>query len=79
MEQMTHAVSLNFGRVFDSQMLWLESLDQLLQTAAAPNAAGDVESSTTIGVPLKVPADLREMRREQQAGPFPAEGDISLA
>jgi lipoyl(octanoyl) transferase len=79
MEQMTHAVSLNFGRVFDSQMLWLESLDQLLQTAAAPNAAGDVESSTTIGVPLKVPADLREMHREQQAGPFSAEGDISLA
>ena len=31
-EQVAHAVSLNFGRVFGRQMLWLESLDALLAT-----------------------------------------------
>ena len=31
-EQIAHSVSLNFGRVFARQMLWLESLDSLLQS-----------------------------------------------
>ena len=34
MEQVAHAVSLNFGRVFARQMLWLESLEALLHGAA---------------------------------------------
>ena len=32
MEQVAHSVSLNFGRVFARQMLWLESLDALLHS-----------------------------------------------
>ncbi len=78
MEQMTHAVSLNFGRVFQTQMLWLESLDQLLQTGA-PDIEDEREQSSTIGVPVKVPADLQKVRREQQPGGLSAEGEISLA
>jgi lipoyl(octanoyl) transferase len=31
LEQMSHAVSRHFGRVFDRQMLWVDSLDVLLQ------------------------------------------------
>ena len=65
MEQAAHAVSLNFGRVFSQQMLWLESLDALLGTAVSPQGSEEQTESNTIGVPLKVPDDLRQIRREQ--------------
>jgi lipoyl(octanoyl) transferase len=42
MEQIAHSVSLNFGRVFGRQMLWLESLDALLQSATPSYAQADV-------------------------------------
>jgi lipoyl(octanoyl) transferase len=66
-EQIAHAVSLNFGRVFARQMLWLESLDSLLATASNPDVepSNDGESNT-IGVPLRVPRELQELRREQR-------------
>jgi lipoyl(octanoyl) transferase len=35
LEDVAHAASRNFGRVFDSQTLWLESLEALLQAAPA--------------------------------------------
>lgn len=38
LEQVAHAISLNFGRVFARQMLWLESLDALLHGASAEEA-----------------------------------------
>ena len=79
MEQIAHAVSLNFGRVFGRQMLWLESLDALLGTATpARDEAGDENESTTIGVPLKVPKNLRELRREQKAPAFNGDDEISF-
>jgi lipoyl(octanoyl) transferase len=46
-----HSISRNFGVVFRSQMLWLESLDALL--------------GQTIGVPMKPPAELRQVRNEE--------------
>jgi lipoyl(octanoyl) transferase len=30
MEQALHATARNFGRIFERQMLWCESIDQLL-------------------------------------------------
>lgn len=42
-EQLAHSVSLNLGRVFARQMLWLESLDALLHGAAD----ADGESNTS--------------------------------
>ena len=78
-EEIAHAVSLNFGRVFGRQMLWLESLDALLRTSTpAGDEAVDENESTTIGVPLKVPRNLRELRREQKAPAFDGD-DVSLA
>jgi len=73
-------VSLNFGRVFAQQMLWLESLEDLLNTGevSTENRAGDDES-TTIGVPLQVPKDLREVRREQKAPQLGSEDEVFLA
>ena len=44
------SVSRNFGGVFESQMLWVETLDALLGNA--------------VGVPMKAPGDLRGMRGE---------------
>ena len=80
MEQIAHAVSLNFGRVFSRQMLWLESLDALLATASSPRGQPPLDDeSNTIGVPLRVPEDLREMRREQKAPRRGSEDEISLA
>ncbi|MGH9499287.1 MAG: lipoyl(octanoyl) transferase LipB [Terriglobales bacterium] len=51
MEEVAHSVSRNFGAVFQSQMLWLDSLDDL------PGAA--------VGVPLQVPDELRKLRGEE--------------
>jgi lipoyl(octanoyl) transferase len=44
------SVSRNFGSVFGSQMLWVETIDTLL--------------GNNVGVPLKVPDELRRLRRE---------------
>jgi lipoyl(octanoyl) transferase len=49
-QDVAYSVSRNFGVVFQSQMLWLDSLDSLL---------GD-----SLGVPMKPPAELRQMHKE---------------
>jgi lipoyl(octanoyl) transferase len=46
-----HSISRNFGQVFQSQMLWLETLEALL--------------GETVGVPLSVPAELRRLHKEE--------------
>jgi lipoyl(octanoyl) transferase len=51
MQDVAQAVARNFGTVFQSQILWLESLDALL--------------GPSIGVPLKPPAELRKLRNEE--------------
>jgi lipoyl(octanoyl) transferase len=52
LEEVAHAVSRNFGLVFHSQMLWLEDLDSLLRPP--------------VGVPLRVPPELRRIRHEEE-------------
>jgi lipoyl(octanoyl) transferase len=44
------SISRNFGRVFSSQILWVETLDALL--------------GGTVGVPLQRPAGLRQLHQE---------------
>ncbi len=46
------AISHNFGLVFGSQMLWVETIDALL--------------GNTVGVPVKVPSELRAVRGEDK-------------
>ena len=53
LEEVATAASRNFGRVFRSQMLWLESLDDLLGQAVAPPGNQDT--------PAKPPKGLREI------------------
>jgi lipoyl(octanoyl) transferase len=47
MQDVAHALSRNFGTVFQSQILWLESLDALL--------------GTNLGIPMKPPENLRKI------------------
>jgi len=51
LEEVAHSVSRNFGLVFGSQMLWLESLDELL--------------GNPVGVPLRTPDELRKLHKEE--------------
>ena len=51
LQEVAQSVSRNFGFVFDSQMLWLESLDDLVAQPA--------------DVPLKVPEQLRKLRGDE--------------
>ena len=50
MQDAAHALSRNFGVVFSSQILWLDSLDALL--------------GTILGVPMKAPENLRRIHSE---------------
>jgi hypothetical protein len=50
LQDVAHALSRNFGSVFGSQILWLDSLDALL--------------GSNLGVPMKPPENLRKLRGE---------------
>jgi lipoyl(octanoyl) transferase len=50
MKEVANSVCRNFGQVFGSQILWLESLDALLRPS--------------VGVPLQVPAKLQKIHSE---------------
>jgi lipoyl(octanoyl) transferase len=50
LNEVAQSVTRNFGTVFHSQILWVESLDALL--------------GEKVGVPLKAPAELRQLHRE---------------
>jgi lipoyl(octanoyl) transferase len=50
-QEVAHSISRNFGTVFESQMLWLETLDSLLERS--------------VGVPLRPPSELRKLHGEE--------------
>jgi lipoyl(octanoyl) transferase len=52
LQEVAHSVSRNFGTVFASQILWLETLDALL--------------GNELGVPMKPPAELRKLHKEEE-------------
>jgi lipoyl(octanoyl) transferase len=51
LDQVVNSVARNFGTVFHSQILWLESLDALLGT---------------VGIPMQVPGELKKIRHEEE-------------
>jgi lipoyl(octanoyl) transferase len=51
LQDVAHSVSRNFGVVFQSQILWLETLDALLGKA--------------VGVPMRPPDQLRKLHKEE--------------
>jgi lipoyl(octanoyl) transferase len=50
--EVAESISRNFGTVFSSQILWVETLDSLLGRA--------------VGVPMKVPDELRRLHEEDE-------------
>jgi lipoyl(octanoyl) transferase len=66
-DQVAIAASRHFGRVFQSQMLWLESLDDLLASAAEPEKSAvvarleSVESPANQDTPARPPRELRKL------------------
>jgi hypothetical protein len=48
-----HSITRNFGVAFESQIFWLEGLDALL--------------GESVGVPMKAPAELRQVRKEEDS------------
>jgi lipoyl(octanoyl) transferase len=52
LQEVAHSMSRNFGSVFHSQMLWLETLDDLL--------------GTSVGVPMKPPSELRQLHNKEE-------------
>jgi lipoyl(octanoyl) transferase len=51
LQEVAHSISRNFGVVFESHMLWLESLDALL--------------GGRVGVPMKPPPELRKIHPQE--------------
>lgn len=51
LQVVAHSISRNFGTVFESQILWLDTLDALL--------------GHSVGVPVKPPEQLRRLHREE--------------
>ena len=51
--EVAHALSRNFGSVFERQMLWLETLDALLGKA--------------LGIPMKIPENFRKIHGDDEA------------
>jgi len=52
MDKVAETVSRSFGGVFGCQMLWVETIDMLM--------------GNTVGVPLKVPDELRRLRGDDE-------------
>jgi lipoyl(octanoyl) transferase len=63
LEEVAISASRNFGRVFDSQMLWLESIDDLLNSSA-PQAESSEPAPANQDTPARPPKDLRELMGE---------------
>jgi lipoyl(octanoyl) transferase len=63
MEEVATAASRNFGRVFQSQMLWLESLDDLLGRASeeVENVELPAPALANQDTPVRAPKELREL------------------
>lgn len=53
MDEVGNAVSRQFGQVFGSQILWLDSLDAL--------------TDPPLGVPLRLPTELRQIHPEEES------------
>jgi lipoyl(octanoyl) transferase len=63
LQQMAELVSRNFGRVFEAQTLWLESLDALL--AHAPEATPTDAAPANQDTPVRAPERVRRLAGEE--------------
>ncbi len=61
LEQVAELTSRNFGRVFEAQTLWLESLESLLAAPTVPSETGPANQDT----PAQVPKEIRQLAGEE--------------
>ena len=61
LEEVATAASRNFGRVFQTQMLWLESLDDLLAQAAVASPKPQADGPANQDTPARPPKELRDL------------------
>jgi len=61
LEEVATAASRNFGRVFQTQMLWLESLDDLLGSAAVPSPRQLGDGPANQDTPARLPKELQDL------------------
>src|SRR5271166_3134161 len=61
LEEVATAASRNFGRVFNSQMLWLESLDDLLAQAAVTGPKLQSDGPANQDTPARLPKELQDL------------------
>lgn len=61
LEEVATCASRNFGRVFQSQMLWLESLDDLIAQAAATIPKPEAAPAANQDTPARPPKELRKL------------------
>ena len=67
MESVAQGVTRQFGNVFGTQILWLDSLDALLSASSTPASSPDIENPpqpANQDTPLREPEDLRQVREE---------------
>ncbi|HZE23682.1 MAG TPA: hypothetical protein VE054_06805, partial [Blattabacteriaceae bacterium] len=62
LEDLAQQVARNFGRVFEAQTLWLESLDALM--ASTPDAV-QPESPANQDTPASAPKEIRHLAGEK--------------
>ena len=60
-EAVATSTSRNFGRVFQSQMLWLESLDELLSSAPVTPPQAKTGRPANQDTPARPPKELRDL------------------
>jgi lipoyl(octanoyl) transferase len=63
LEELAQQVARNFGRVFEAQTLWLDSLDALL-SAASPIANGEPAPANQ-DTPARAPGKIRKLAGEE--------------
>jgi lipoyl(octanoyl) transferase len=69
LEQMAEMVSRNFGRVFQAQTLWLDSLDSLLTDISLPESAQGLPANEGLpanqDTPARAPDKIRRLAGEE--------------
>ena len=64
LHELAQQVARNFGRVFEAQTLWLDSLDALL-TPSNKEEASDSAAAVNQDTPARAPAEVRELAGEE--------------
>ena len=64
LEDLAQQVARNFGRVFEAQTLWLDSLDALF-TSTAPSVLLDEHPPANQDTPARAPAEIRKLAGEE--------------